>query len=1479
MSSLAIDVSDGVPDDAFATDTFSDLGSLRSFKHLRSERSKDRSRTAFLRRLLKEFQFYQDLDENLQILMPSILRRSSFADGDVLWAQGDEADACYIVTSGEVRILKTGNLETYAHRHYWKEKAEEASTKIRRLCVSIEQAWDSWEDMSSQKSEHKKVLRRKRTSVLSSSNYYMEGGEDALGKEICIVGPGTMLGDLALLEDTTRSVSAVCVGPCEMLTITKENYEGFLKDAAKLSRLRDLAELARPLLTHVPFVRDMPLQAQHHLPEAISYERRNKDDVIFFQDDEPDRCYLVLSGSVGVYKHSNDNAHNRSIGIDGGSSLGADFDPCSPNCGNVSLMTPSGRMRTESDFSDIAVNKTRRGSLSSPTLRLNQEFILARELAAPFIQLLMEEAEERERKGDSDGEDESESPSADKEAEVQNAVSPKASSPSSRPALQIVVEEPGPEQQAAAEVRARPERVEGVHVATLGPGMMIGEQECLDGRCRDVGVVCSEDCEFLTIEAEDLHKLTTKEMFRESEVPRLVQPLLPLVGLFNEFSSSTLAKVPYIMNCASERAGSVVFKQGLMQGRLYILLSGSVEIRSESTAGDVSTDSSPSRWHRGELLGSGELSLLAQMEEQAGGAPSVELLQVCAKLAEELPFAPLGSTTFGGIDHDLACTRRVSQRPSVTLGPGVTLGRRGTFADAHSATAVCTEDCRFLVVEKADYDAVIKNAVATVKLRHLMFNVRCVLQEFTVFQKYAAGVNAKVGHLVRYKTGRSGKIIFKQGDTPDYCFIILSGKVTIWSTEQCKCGQTLEESDSDFCGKCGALRPLGPTKCSCGNILMDDSRFCRKCGERCLQKDARNIACPDCGKVFPAGELQKHRLQEIASRGNVMFHEATGRAEVMNLHFCVKGWTSEKEHEEPVAEFVDPEQAMLVLKDLAALFSILSAGADIVRRKKKYREEETEGAYRRWRQSLAKNRAELVSRRLVELGVPAKFLYERVEQADVSGVHAQFYLGWESEQKFPPVEKASESSRRKCQDLAAQLSDTAVSMAECVDCGSHFAEDAHFCTMCGAMRVCDGAHLVSDHKGDQLPPGSVPISTLGPGAIFGQLCLVQDGPRQKSATASTDCELLCVNSRRFADIRMEAERQEKEARDMKLNFLNMHVPGLRSLPSITATSVLGFFEEFQYPLNHVFFAQGEPADGSYYIVWQGSVEIIVRENRDMPAQSQMTSSCGTNSAPLIPGSCLRRVGSVQAGGLFASEAEVGSREPASATVTSSPCRVFRLAAANVRNVPEVLARALRETWQQTTVWRRSRNISCASGAGSLPMTPLVSYHPAGNVTTGATTMTHAERMAMAVITQPIVGLHHPWKGMTPPRRRSMDRGGANATQSPAGSRAPSLSRPGSAGSLTGTGSGAGARALGSLPMGAGLRAAMAMTISCRVPPQDFLQFEIQPGECLALSGKKPQLRLGASQSLPTVGAKSALRTGGDGGVSKSRARQRAQRKA
>jgi CRP/FNR family transcriptional regulator, cyclic AMP receptor protein len=69
------------------------------------------------------------------------------------------------------------------------------------------------------------------------------------GKQVAVVGPGTMIGELSLLDHGPRTASVTTESPCTLLVIDQRNFAGVLADVPTLSRklLSTLATRIRDL--------------------------------------------------------------------------------------------------------------------------------------------------------------------------------------------------------------------------------------------------------------------------------------------------------------------------------------------------------------------------------------------------------------------------------------------------------------------------------------------------------------------------------------------------------------------------------------------------------------------------------------------------------------------------------------------------------------------------------------------------------------------------------------------------------------------------------------------------------------------------------------------------------------------------------------------------------------------------------------------------------------------------------------------------------------------------------------------------------------------------------------------------------------------------------------------------------------------------------------------------------------------------------
>jgi len=87
-------------------------------------------------------------------------------------------------------------------------------------------------------------------------------------------------------------------------------------------------------------------------------------------------------------------------------------------------------------------------------------------------------------------------------------------------------------------------------------------------------------------------------------------------------------------------------------------------------------------------------------------------------------------------------------------------------------TVACRTDCAYLVLDTIE----VRQSV----LQKLALPMRTLLADMPFFKDLAPSVQDKVPEIVQYACSREGTVIYRQGDEPDLCYIILSGEVSAW---------------------------------------------------------------------------------------------------------------------------------------------------------------------------------------------------------------------------------------------------------------------------------------------------------------------------------------------------------------------------------------------------------------------------------------------------------------------------------------------------------------------------------------------------------------------------------------------------------------------------------------------------------------------------------------------------------------------------
>ena len=146
-------------------------------------------------------------------IVDGLLHERSYLDGEVIFDEGEEGQAIYIISAGEVLISRQ---------------------------------------------EHFDAARA--GNVPGASHPRRRQGDSG---RVAQLGPGTFFGELALLDDSPRSAQARAASSCELIVFFRDDFAGLLDTHARIA-----SKISRQLARHLGArMRDMALSvgAYHHL--------------------------------------------------------------------------------------------------------------------------------------------------------------------------------------------------------------------------------------------------------------------------------------------------------------------------------------------------------------------------------------------------------------------------------------------------------------------------------------------------------------------------------------------------------------------------------------------------------------------------------------------------------------------------------------------------------------------------------------------------------------------------------------------------------------------------------------------------------------------------------------------------------------------------------------------------------------------------------------------------------------------------------------------------------------------------------------------------------------------------------------------------------------------------------------------------------------------------------------------------------------
>jgi len=179
--------------------------------------------------ILETFKFFKELSPSVQANLPSVISTMSKRSGTVLFREGDLPGNCYIVLSGEATIF-----------------------------VKTE------EDLAGDASPDKTV---RISGIKTVEGFSMYGEDSKFGTEIGLLGPGTLIGELALVNDQPRSATVRCAKDTDFLVIRRSDFDNLLKeDMVKKGDVK-----LRFLMEHVPGMRAVAVPKSGTVKPHASY--------------------------------------------------------------------------------------------------------------------------------------------------------------------------------------------------------------------------------------------------------------------------------------------------------------------------------------------------------------------------------------------------------------------------------------------------------------------------------------------------------------------------------------------------------------------------------------------------------------------------------------------------------------------------------------------------------------------------------------------------------------------------------------------------------------------------------------------------------------------------------------------------------------------------------------------------------------------------------------------------------------------------------------------------------------------------------------------------------------------------------------------------------------------------------------------------------------------------------------------------------
>jgi len=599
-----------------------------------------------------------------------------------------------------------------------------------------------------------------------------------------------------------------------------------------------------------------------------------------------------------------------------------------------------------------------------------------------------------------------------------------------------------------------------------------------------------------------------------------------------------------------------------------------------------------------------------------------------------------------------------------------------------------------------------------------------LLLELDFFKELGKGVQEKLTSICQDLSIPQGTVIFRQGDPPGNCYVLVEGSVGIFvkSDEELQMLDSRQGTPRDQNGVLlKGRRSLEITEVS---SMRSERRVSTIEG---LEFDGLPPVSPkkmDRVKTLPAAlglakaaesakrpssPLKRHSQCQIDDGATVTAIKSTpdGLAipavgKVMSRRHSVMSIAthSSNNSKSPVSKELDSDSESGLADGVSEPLSVRSTDSALTDSDGVSDGEDDEDKIRNKRQAMAKSHSR---RTLVR--------FSRYESHESDGD------GEESEEDIPNVADFQLMTRRV--SMPAVLTNTNRKFGVCLS--EAVCNDEEPCVEIRRCETAEGFSLY--HEKSFL--GTM-VATKGPGTLLGERALMKDEPRSATLKCLEDCEFLAISRNDFNTL---LKTEMNNIQNAKVQFLKQHVPGMLRLPKPRRgrADVTYFFNKSSYAKGHTFLTQGAEGSDLICIVAKGAVEISRLQEReksatlpfpDRPA-APMSPFRNPRSTPGTPSSSRpgsrpgssgcqrpqqeqevnrsRRVGTLVAGSVFGS-LPTGGPEPFTVRVLTAPCECYVLTKHEMQRLPRYLLQQVKEYLVRSTTWRlREYKEVCARG--------------------------------------------------------------------------------------------------------------------------------------------------------------------------------------